>query len=179
MQRRTSSDELSDVGSFIPLDRSNGNVRTLAGRKATVKNENLSEKNVEGLYEVNTANWEKTMTPGNAEESTAKTINWSSFFPAVAGQKAAANPPMPPGKPFGTLPTRPYGNSPTFEPLPISMYENSPPTIGGPTTVGRPTITVGGRRTMKNRKARKSSKKSRSKKSKKSKKSRNTRKYRR
>ena len=152
MQRRTSSDEMSDVGSlnsnFSPLGRSNGNVRTLAGRKAAVKNENLSEKNVEGLYEVNTTNWEKTMTPGNAEEPTAKTINWSSFFPAVKGQQAASGTAAPPGKPFGKLPTRPYGNSPTFEPLPISMYENSPPTVGGP-TVGRPTITVGGRRTRK------------------------------
>jgi len=172
MQRRTSSDEMSDVGSlnsnFSPLDRSNGNVRTLAGRKAAVKNENLSEKNVEGLYEVNTANWEKTMTPGNAEEPTAKTINWSSFFPAVMGQQAASGTAAPPGKPFGTLPTRPYGNSPTFEPLPISMYENSPPKVGGP-TVGRPTITVGGRRTKKVKKARKT----------KTKKTKKSRKYRR
>lgn len=147
MQRRTSSDEMSDV--FTSLESSEGNMRTLKEQKPVRKNENLTPENVEGLYEVNTTNWEKTMTPGNAEEKT-QTINWSSFFPAIAGQKVAANPAPPPRKPFGTLPTRPYRNS-----LP---------------TAGRPTITVGGMRYRKSRKSRSKSRKSRSK---------NTRKYRR
>lgn len=140
MLRHTSSDENSDV--FTSLESSEGNMRTLKERKPVLKNENLKPENVEDLYEVNTSTFVENVkrAPGNVEDKT-QMINWSSFFPAVAGQKVAANPAPPPRKPFGTLPTRPYRNS-----LP---------------TAGRPTITVGGRRNRKSKRSKRRNRKTR------------------